>query len=190
LSWTSATWMPEASVPACLNALRAATLVASKRVMLSRCASARVSDACPEASTFTGVSVYFLALSMQHRTTAAAPSDIGAQSNMPRGSATGGDLRTASSFISFWYCALGLREPCLWFLTATMPICSRVVPNSCMWRRAMRACSAGNVAPKAVSHCWSAAVAWISVDSTSPTSVIFSAPPTTTMSCIPEATAK
>ena len=69
---------------------------------------------------------------MAHRTTAAAPSELGAQSNIPNGSETSGDLSTVSRLISFWYWAFGFNEPCLWFLTATWAICSLVVPKSCM----------------------------------------------------------
>ncbi len=38
------------------------------------------------------------------------------------------------------------------------------------------ACNDGKVAPKTLSHCWSAAELWMALDSVSPTSVIFSAP--------------
>ncbi len=130
------------------------------------------------------------AFSAAQRTTAAAPSLSGAQSNSPSGSATQGLCRTASIVISFWNWASGFSAPFLWFFTATEAMCSRVVPYSYMWRRAIIAYSPANVAPKTLSHSWSAVDERISAAWTSPTSVIFSAPPTTTMSYMPEAIAR
>src|SRR5438552_872622 len=93
---------------------------------------ARKSLAWPDPAIRIGVSLNFRARCASHRTTAAAPSERGAQSNRPRGSATQGAWRTASIVISFWNCASGFRAPFLWFFTATAAICSRVVPNSCI----------------------------------------------------------
>ena len=82
----------------------------------------------PDPRILIGVSVNFFALSIGQRTTAAPPSDRGAQSNMPSGVATGGALRTISMDISLLYCACGFKEPFLWFFTATAARCSLVVP--------------------------------------------------------------
>ena len=58
-----------------------------------------------------------------------------------------------------------------------------------MWRRAIIAYRPANVAPKTLSHSWSAVALRISPARASETSVIFSAPPTMTMSCCPLAIA-
>ncbi len=87
-----------------------------------------MSLAMPTPAISTGVSVNFLALSRGQSTRAAAPSDRGAQSSMPSGSATQGAPSTAFSGSSRRYWALGFMAPLRWFFTATAAICSRVVP--------------------------------------------------------------
>ena len=52
-----------------------------------------------------------------------------------------------SSVITLRICASGFSAPFSWFFTATADRCSRVVPKSCMWRRAIIANSDGNVEP-------------------------------------------
>src|SRR5436309_899307 len=100
LSWTSATWMSFGSSRASWNARLPATTVASIIVRSRRSWRARKSLACPEPAMRIGVSVNMRAFCISQRTTAAAPSERGAQSNNPSGSATHGACRTVSSVIS------------------------------------------------------------------------------------------
>ena len=59
---------------------------------------------------------------------------------------------------------LGVQRTVLVVLDRDRAICSRVVPYSCMCRRAIIACSEGTCAPNVTSHCSSAADDWISLD--------------------------
>ena len=86
---------------ACANARRAASTVESNVVRSRRCWSAIESHATWLAAIRIGVSVYLRAVSSGPRTIAAAPSESGAQSKTPRGSATGPALTTCSSVILF-----------------------------------------------------------------------------------------
>ena len=113
LSWTSATFTFSGVREAAWNARFPATTVASIVVRSRRSWRARKSDACPDPSSFTGVSVNFRARSIAHSTTAAAPSLSGAQSKTDKGSATHPDFSTVSMVISFWNCAFGFRDPFL-----------------------------------------------------------------------------
>jgi myo-inositol 2-dehydrogenase/D-chiro-inositol 1-dehydrogenase len=55
-----------------------------------------------------------------------------------------------SKVIGFRMCASGFKAPLAWFLTATAAKCSRLVPNSYMWRRAIMANREAKVEPARV----------------------------------------
>ena len=79
-------------------------------------------------------------------------------------------------------CASGFSAPLAWFLTATAARCSRVVPYSCMWRRAIIANSEAKVLPAFISPEQSPAEARISLTLGVGWEVIFSTPTTSTVS--------
>ncbi len=84
--------------------------------------------------------------------------------------------------ITLRICASGFSAPFSWFFTATAARCSRVVPNSCMCRRAIMANSDGNVEPTLHLARASPAPARISVTRGVGCEVIFSTPTTITTS--------
>ena len=104
--------------------------------------------ATPNPATNTGRSVNSCARSAGARSTAAAPSVWGQQSNRWSGEHTGGAASACSIVISSWKCAYGSSAPLWWFFTATDASISRVVPNSCMCRVANGANSTGAVSPR------------------------------------------
>ena len=130
-----------------------------------------------------------MASSRGHSTRLAAPSEMGAQSNMPRGDATGPDFRTVSRVMAFLNWALGFRAPWKWLLTEKEAISSLVATPSWIMRCAIMACRPAKVTPMPASHSASAVASRTLLMDTSSMSVIFSAPPTRTTSCIPDATA-
>jgi hypothetical protein len=85
-----------------------------------------------------------LARSAVVTTTAAAPSVSRQQSKRRYGAVIIGDARYASrvSGLSF-ITAPGFSCACFRIAIAIAPSCSGVVPNSCMWRRAMSAYHCG-----------------------------------------------
>src|SRR5207247_8679116 len=83
---------------------------------------------------------------------------------------------------SFCMCAFGFNAPFLWFLTATAASCSSVVAYSCMWAVAINAKRPGKVIPFHGSNGESEAVARMPVTSGIGWFVIFSTPPTRTLS--------
>ncbi len=87
-----------------------------------------------------------------------------------------------SSVMTFRICASGFSAPFSWFFTATAERCARVVPKSCMWRRAIMANREGKVEPALTSVAQSPAPARISVTRAVGWQVIFSTPTTITMS--------
>ena len=79
-------------------------------------------------------------------------------------------------------CASKFSAPLEWFFTATAARCSRRVPKSCMWRRAIMANSEAKVFPARISPPQSPAPARISLTRGVGCEVIFSTPTTITTS--------
>ena len=127
-SWTSNRCMSSILRPAMARALDAAMWVDSSQVRSWRELSAIVSVACPLPAIRTTGFFIRRAISAGTRMTAAAPSVMGEQSRMRKGSATRTEFTTASTVTLNGNWARGFREPLSWFLTATMASCSRVVP--------------------------------------------------------------
>ena len=90
--------------------------------------------------------------------------------------------------IVFRMWAPGFKAPLAWFFTATAAKCSRVVPKSCMCRRAIIANSEANVLPARISPAQSPAAASISLTLGVGCEVIFSTPTTIATSLMPAAT--
>ena len=67
---------------------------------------------------------------------APAASEMMQQSSMRSGSAIGLEAITCSAVSGVFICAFGCSSACARVLTATADSCARVVPYSCMWRRA------------------------------------------------------
>ena len=74
-----------------------------------------------------------------HRTSAPAPSLIGAHMARVNGQEISRSFSTASTDMSVRYCDSGFMVEWKWFFDATMAICSTVVPKVFMWKRAMAA---------------------------------------------------
>ena len=91
--------------------------------------------------------------------------------------------------MAFWNWASLLKAPWKWLLTAHAAISSRVAMPSLIILLAIMAYSEGRVTPIPASHSASEVALRIWLMESSSRSVIFSAPPTMTTSCIPDATA-
>src|SRR6218665_2350059 len=78
-------------------------------------------------------------------------SEIRQQSSGRSGSAMGLEAATSASVNGLRIWAFGCRLACRRLVTATAASCSGVLPNSCMWRRAISAYKAGIDAPEGAS---------------------------------------
>ena len=92
--------------------------------------------AWPQPSTGTGCFAMSRARSVRVITMAPPPSVIRQQSRTVNGSLTGRAFSTSAMVRGFFSHATGLSNAHSRAATATSAICSRVVPNSNMWREA------------------------------------------------------
>ena len=95
--------------------------------------------ASPVPSTKTGLLRRSFARAAEVTTSAPPPSVTRQQSSRFIGQAIGFEASTSATVIGSRIIARGLSDAHLRVATATSAICSRVVPNSCMWRVAARA---------------------------------------------------
>lgn len=113
-----------------------------------------VCETCsPEPSTHTGGFAQSRTRSSATSSTAAPPSERMQQCSFVKGSAIIGPSSTSSTVIGSRNMAPGLRDAFARAWTATWASCSRVVPYSCMWRRAAIAYLAMSEWPYGTSNC-------------------------------------